>query len=247
MSDKLVALVTGASRGIGRAIAERLAHDGYSVVGTATSETGAANIQEALTAISSDCSGMVLNVTDAESIAHVIDAINTKYGTTPNVLVNNAGITRDNIVMRMKDHEWDDIISTNLTSIFRLTKACLRGMTKKRFGRIVTIGSVIGSIGNVGQANYAAAKAGLIGYSKSLAKEVGSRGITVNVVAPGFIGTDMTEALPEEQRDALLKQIPLGTMGKPEDIAAAVAFLTSEQGGYITGETLHVNGGMYTA
>ena len=242
MTDK-VALVTGASRGIGRAIALQLARDGFIVVGTATSAAGADGISSALAEVGKG-KGLVLDVTDPGQIQTVIEAINQDFG-PPLVLVNNAGITRDNLLMRMKDEEWGAIIDTNLTSVYRLSKACLRGMMKARWGRIVNIGSVVGATGNPGQANYAAAKAGMVGFAKSLAKEVGSRGITVNTVAPGFIDTDMTRELPEAQREALLGAIPLGRLGNAEEIAHAVSFLCSDQAAYITGETLHVNGGMY--
>ena len=242
MSEAKVALVTGASRGIGKAIAETLAAKGMTVIGTATTESGADNISAYLAA--SGGKGMALNVTDAESVTSVLKAINEEFGPV-DVLVNNAGITRDNLLMRMKDEEWDDIINTNLTSIFRLSKAVMRGMMKSRWGRIVSIGSVVGSMGNAGQANYAAAKAAVIGFSKSLGREIANRGITVNVVAPGFIETDMTKALGEEQRDALKSQIPAARLGTPEDIAETVAFLVSDAAGYITGETIHVNGGMH--
>lgn len=241
-----LAIVTGASRGIGKAIAERLASDGFFVVGTATSDSGASGITIYLEEAGLDGVGRVLNVTEPGGIEAFIAAVTEEFG-APAVLVNNAGITRDNLLLRMKDDEWDDIIRTNLTSIFRLSKACLRGMMKARRGRIVNITSVVGVTGNAGQANYAAAKAGIIGFTKSLAKEVGSRGITVNSVAPGFIDTDMTRGLPEEQRQALLGNIPLARLGAPEEIAGAVSFLCSADGGYITGETLHVNGGMYMA
>jgi len=241
MSDKAIALVTGASRGIGKAIAQQLVADGFFVIGTATSEGGADAIS---TYLSDAGKGMMLNVTNAESIISVIKEITDSVG-APTVLVNNAGITRDNLMLRMKDDEWDDIISTNLSSIFKVSKACLRGMMKNRQGRIVSIASVVGVTGNAGQANYSAAKAGIIGFSKSLAKEVGSRGITVNTVAPGFIDTDMTKALAEEQRTALLRGVPLGRLGEAEEIANAVSFLCSDKAAYITGETLHVNGGMF--
>lgn len=237
-----IALVTGASRGIGRAIAEELAAQGATVVGTATSESGAASIGEYLAARGGK--GMMLNVTDAESVKSVIKSIETDVGAI-SILVNNAGITRDNLLMIMKDEQWDDIIQTNLTSVFRLSKAVIRSMMKARKGRIINIASVVGLTGNPGQTNYAAAKAGIMGFSKSLAREIGSRSITVNTVAPGFIDTDMTRALPEEQRDALIKQIPLGRLGQAADIAHAVAFLASPQAAYITGETINVNGGMY--
>ncbi|MBR9856792.1 MAG: 3-oxoacyl-ACP reductase FabG [Oceanisphaera sp.] len=236
-----VVLVTGASRGIGRATAELFASRGATVIGTATSEKGA----EAISAYLGDNgAGLVLNVTDVESMNQLLETIKQRYGDI-DVLVNNAGITRDNLMMRMKDDEWQDILDTNLTSVFRLSKAVLRAMMKKRHGRIVTIGSVVGTMGNAGQANYAAAKAGLIGFSKSLGREVASRGITVNVVAPGFIETDMTRSLNEEQRAAILSQVPTQRLGDPKEIASAVAFLASDEAGYITGETLHVNGGMY--
>lgn len=241
MTDKTIALVTGASRGIGKAIAQQLVADGFYVIGTATTESGADAISDYL---SGSGKGMALNVTDIESIQSVLKDISTTVG-APTVLVNNAGITRDNLMLRMKDDEWDDIISTNLSSIFRISKGCLRGMMKNKKGRIVSIASVVGVTGNAGQANYAAAKAGIIGFSKSLAKEVGSRNITVNTVAPGFIDTDMTKALADEQRAALLQGVPLGRLGDPEEIAHAVSFLCSDKAAYITGETLHVNGGMY--
>ncbi|MBT0721127.1 3-oxoacyl-ACP reductase FabG [Rosenbergiella collisarenosi] len=236
-----IALVTGASRGIGRAIAEKLVAGGATVIGTATSDNGA----EAISAYLGDNGkGLVLNVTDAASIDAVLQQIRTEFGEI-DILVNNAGVTRDNLLMRMKDDEWQDILDTNLTSVFKLSKAVLRAMMKKRMGRIITIGSVVGTMGNAGQANYAAAKAGLIGFSKSLAREVASRGITVNVVAPGFIETDMTRALNEEQRSGILAEVPAARLGEPQEIANAVAFLASDEASYITGETLHVNGGMY--
>ncbi|KGD73683.1 3-ketoacyl-ACP reductase [Tatumella morbirosei] len=236
-----IALVTGASRGIGKAIAEKLAAHGATVIGTATSDRGADDIS---TYLGTSGKGMTLNVTDADSVETVLKNIRAEFGEI-DILVNNAGVTRDNLLMRMKDDEWQDILDTNLTSVFRLSKAVLRAMMKKRSGRIITIGSVVGTMGNAGQANYAAAKAGLIGFSKSLAREVASRGITVNVVAPGFIETDMTRALNEEQRAGILAEVPAGRLGGPGDIANAVAFLSSDEAGYITGETLHVNGGMY--
>ena len=245
-NDK-VALVTGASRGIGRAIAEHLAAKGAIVIGTATSEKGAAAISEYLKASGNTGTGMALNVTEPDSISTVIAAIKEQYGNTPDILINNAGITRDNLLMRMKEDEWSDILQTNLTSVFRLSKAVMRGMMKKRWGRIITIGSVVGAMGNAGQSNYAASKAGLIGFSKSLGREIAVRGITVNVVAPGFIATDMTKALPDEQIEALASQIPAARLGDPNDIAEAVVFLASEGASYITGETLNVNGGMYMA
>ncbi|TCK18307.1 3-oxoacyl-[acyl-carrier-protein] reductase [Thiogranum longum] len=240
-----IALVTGASRGIGQAIARTLGKQGARIVGTATTDKGAAAIQADFDEQGVSGLGLALNVTDAGSINAVMAAIKEKFGSTPTILVNNAGITRDNLLMRMKDEEWDDVINTNLTSVFRLSKAVLRGMMKAKHGRIINIASVVGSTGNPGQANYSAAKAGILGFTKSLAREVGSRAITVNAVAPGFIDTDMTRALPEEQRKMLIGQIPLARLGDVEDIASTVAFLASSQAGYITGETLHVNGGMY--
>jgi 3-oxoacyl-[acyl-carrier protein] reductase len=246
MLENEIALVTGASRGIGSAIADALGKQGATVVGTATSERGAAAISERFAAAGIQGTGMVLDVTDPEGVKAVIKAIGEAYG-APSILVNNAGITRDNLLMRMKDEEWDAVIDANLTALFRLSKACLRAMMKARKGRIINIASVVGSTGNPGQANYAAAKAGMLGFSKSLAREVGSRGITVNSVAPGFITTDMTHELPEAQHAAMLQSIPLGRAGLPEDVANAVVFLASPAAGYITGETLHVNGGMYMA
>lgn len=239
-----IALVTGASRGIGRAIALELAKRGATVVGTATTEAGAQTITESLTAAGCKARGIVLNVADPQSIDAALKNVEAQEGATT-VLVNNAGITRDNLLLRMKDEEWNDILSTNLGSVFRLSKGVLRGMMKARRGRIISIASVVGVMGNAGQTNYAAAKAGIIGFSKSLAREVGSRGITVNVVAPGFIATDMTAKLAPEQQEQLAAQVALGRLGSPEDIAGAVAFLASPQAAYITGETLHVNGGMY--
>jgi 3-oxoacyl-[acyl-carrier protein] reductase len=237
-----IALVTGASRGIGRSIAAELAARGVKVVGTATSEAGAASISEALAPQGGK--GIVLDVRDAAACDAAIDAIQKEFGGL-NILVNNAGITQDMLAMRMKDEDWDAVIDTNLSAVFRLTRGVLRGMIKARGGRIVNITSVVGSAGNAGQANYAAAKAGVAGMTRALAKEVGSRGITVNCVAPGFIDTDMTKSLSPTQIDALTGQIPLGRLGKPEDIAAAVAFLVSPEASYVTGTTLHVNGGMY--
>ena len=242
-----IALVTGASRGIGRAIAQALAERGAAVAGTATTDAGAERITVDLTAGGRQAIGLRLDVNDQASIDETLAKIAETFGGAPSILVNNAGITRDNLLMRMKDAEWDDIIATNLTSVYRLSKACLRAMTKARKGRIINIASVVGAAGNAGQTNYAAAKAGMMGFSKSLAREVGSRGITVNCVAPGFIDTDMTRELGDEQRQALLGTIPLGRLGQPAEIAAAVAFLASREAGYITGETLHVNGGMYMA
>ena len=235
-----IALVTGASRGIGAAIAVQLVAAGAKVVGTATSENGASAISESL---GDGGRGIVLNIGDEASVADALANIQGEEG-APTILVNNAGITRDNLLMRMKDDEWADVINTNLSGVFRLSKACLRGMMKAKRGRIISIGSVIGTMGNAGQANYAAAKAGVIGFSKSLAREIGSRNITVNVIAPGFIDTDMTRVLPEDQRDAMLGQVPLGRLGDSDDIANAVVFLASPGAAYITGETLHVNGGM---
>lgn len=239
-----VVLVTGASRGIGRSIAEALGKTGATVVGTATSEKGADAISAYMQEAEINGKGMMLNVTDTDSIDGVIKSINDEFGAI-SVLVNNAGITRDTLLMRMKDEDWDAIINTNLTSIFRLSKAVLRGMMKARKGRVVSISSVVGASGNPGQTNYAAAKAGIVGFSKSMAREVGARGITVNVVAPGFIDTDMTRELNDEQKSALLTNIPLDRLGQPEEIANAVLFLASDLGAYVTGETIHVNGGMY--
>lgn len=240
-----VALVTGASRGIGRAIAQELARQGAKVVGTATSSAGAAAISEYLEQLQPGSGkGMVLNVTDAAACDAVIDTVRKEFGDL-SILVNNAGITQDQLAMRMKEEEWDNVIATNLTAVGRLSRAVLRGMMKAKHGRIINITSVVGSSGNAGQMNYAAAKAGVAGMSRALAREIGSRNITVNCIAPGFIDTDMTKALSELQTASLLQQIPLGRLGAPEDIAAAVAFLGSPQAGYITGATLHVNGGMY--
>lgn len=235
-----VALVTGASRGIGKSIASHLKSLGAEVIGTATSEHGADKISEYL----GTGSGLVLNVTDSDSISALFEVIKAKHGSV-DILVNNAGITRDNLIMRMKDDEWNDIIETNLSSIFKISKTVLRPMMKKRNGRIINIGSVVGSMGNAGQVNYATAKAGLLGFTKSLAREVASRGITVNTVAPGFIDTDMTQTLTDEQKEGIFSQVPANRLGKPEEIANAVAFLASDEAAYITGETLHVNGGMY--
>lgn len=245
MQDK-VAVVTGASRGIGAAIAQQLGAAGATVIGTATTEGGAQAISERLAEQGVKGEGMVLNVMDPASIDSFVKAVQDEFG-APLILVNNAGITRDNLLMRMSDQEWDDVITTNLNSVFRLSKACLRGMMKARWGRIITISSVVGSMGNAGQANYAATKAGVAGFSRALAREVGSRGITVNTVAPGFIDTDMTRELPEAQREALMQQIPMGRLGQAEEIANVVTFLAGEGAGYITGETIHVNGGMYMA
>jgi 3-oxoacyl-[acyl-carrier protein] reductase len=239
-----VALVTGASRGIGKCIALALGKEGATVVGTATSDKGAQSIGEYLSAEGITGFGLNMNVTDKDSITAGVSQIEEKFS-APSILVNNAGITRDNLLLRMKDEEWEDIINTNLSSVFRVTKACLKQMTKARRGRIISIASVVGASGNAGQTNYAAAKAGLMGFSKSLAREVGARGITVNVVAPGFIDTDMTKALPDSVKTALLGQIPLNRLGQPEEIASTVAFLASPGAAYISGTTIHVNGGMY--
>jgi 3-oxoacyl-[acyl-carrier protein] reductase len=239
-----IALVTGASRGIGAAIADKLAQAGATVIGTATTEQGAEAITERLLAAGYQGKGMVLNVSEQASIDAMMEALTAEFG-NPTILVNNAGITRDNLLMRMKYEEWDEIINTNLSSVFRLCKSVLRGMMKARKGRVINISSVIAVMGNAGQANYAAAKSGIHGFSRSMAREVGSRGITVNSVAPGFIETDMTKELPEDQRKQLVENIPLKHLGQPEDIANAVLFLAGEAGRYITGETLHVNGGMY--
>ncbi len=239
-----VVLVTGASRGIGAAIADTLAAQGAKVIGTATTESGAAAIGERMAAMGGV--GKVLNVTDGAAVEALIDAITAEFGTI-SILVNNAGITRDQLLMRMKDDDWSAILDTNLSSVFRTSKAVMRSMMKARKGRIINIASVIGVTGNAGQSNYAAAKAGIIGFSKSLAKEVGSRGITVNVIAPGFIETDMTQSMPQAQKEIMMGQIALGRFGAPQDIADAVAFLASPAAAYITGQTLHVNGGMYMA
>jgi 3-oxoacyl-[acyl-carrier protein] reductase len=244
MLEGQVALVTGASRGIGEAIAIALAKAGAKVVGTATSEAGAARITQAIADAGGQGAGRVLDVRDAAACAALVEAVGGQFGPV-SILVNNAGITRDNLLMRMKDEEWDDIQSTNLKSAFVLSRAVMRGMMKARAGRIVNISSVVGHTGNPGQANYAAAKAGLAGFSKSLAREIGSRGITVNCVAPGFIETDMTRALAEEQVKKLVENVPLGRLGRVEDVAGAVLYLVSPQASYVTGTTLHVNGGMY--
>ena len=245
MSDKQVALVTGASRGIGASIAQQLAREGFIVIGTATSDDGAAKISQALSAFPG-CRGANLNVTDATAGEALIDAIVKEFGGLQ-VLINNAGITRDQLAMRMKDDDWDAVADTNLRAVFRMSRAVIRPMMKQRYGRIISITSVVGASGNPGQANYAAAKAGVAGMTRALARELGSRGITVNCVAPGFIETDMTAVLPEDQQKALLGQIPLGHLGKPDDIAHAVAYLASARAGYITGQELHVNGGMFMA
>jgi 3-oxoacyl-[acyl-carrier protein] reductase len=244
LNEKLV-LVTGASRGIGQAIALTLGKAGATVIGTATSDEGASNITQIFAENNILGEGMRLNVTDNEQISELLKSITADYGSV-DILVNNAGITRDNILVRMKEDEWDDIINTNLTSVYKMSKAVLRGMIKKRSGRIISITSVVGSMGNAGQSNYAAAKAGIMGFTKSLAREVGVRGITVNAIAPGFIQTDMTDKLPEDQKVALASQIPMARLGTVDEIAQSVLFLASESGSYITAQTLHVNGGMYT-
>jgi 3-oxoacyl-[acyl-carrier protein] reductase len=244
MAEQKIALVTGASRGIGAAIAEALGQAGAVVIGTATSAEGAAKISERLSALGLVGEGMVLNVTDGQSVDELMKTINEKYGAVT-LLVNNAGITKDNLLMRMSDDEWFDVINTNLSAVYRLSKACLRGMMKARWGRIVNIASIVGAMGNAGQTNYAATKAGVMGFTRSLAKEIGSRNITVNAIAPGFIDTDMTRGLSDEQKAQMTSTIALGRLGKPEEIAAVVGFLCSDAAGYITGETLHVNGGMY--
>jgi 3-oxoacyl-[acyl-carrier protein] reductase len=245
LCDQIV-LVTGASRGIGEAIAQALGAEQATVIGTATSAAGADNISAALEKNGIKGTGMVLDVADSDSVTSCVKQVTKEYG-APDILVNNAGITRDTLLMMMKDEQWDDIINTNLSSVFRMSKAVIRPMMKKRYGRIINISSVVGATGNAGQTNYAAAKAGLLGFTKSLAREIGSRKITVNTVAPGFIDTDMTRELAEEQREALTRQIPLGRLGGVEEVAAAVVFLASPAAAYITGETIHVNGGMYMA
>ena len=244
LNEKLV-LVTGASRGIGQAIALTLGKSGATVIGTSTSDEGASNITQIFAENNILGKGMRLNVTDNEQISELLKSITADYGSV-DILVNNAGITRDNILVRMKEDEWDDIINTNLSSVYRMSKAVLRGMIKKRSGRIISITSVVGAMGNAGQSNYAAAKAGIMGFTKSLAREVGVRGITVNAIAPGFIQTDMTDKLPEDQKVALASQIPMARLGTVDEIAQSVLFLASESGSYITAQTLHVNGGMYT-
>jgi 3-oxoacyl-[acyl-carrier protein] reductase len=244
LNEKLV-LVTGASRGIGRAIALTLGDAGATVIGTATSDEGAANISKIFTENNILGKGMMLNVVDNEQISELLKSITAEYGSV-DILVNNAGITRDNILVRMKEDEWDDIINTNLSSVYKMSKAVLRGMIKNRSGRIISITSVVGAMGNAGQSNYAAAKAGIMGFTKSLAREVGVRGITVNAIAPGFIQTDMTDKLPEDQKVALASQIPMARLGTVDEIAQSVLFLAGESGSYITAQTLHVNGGMYT-
>ena len=245
LNGKLV-LVTGASRGIGNAIALTLGAAGASVIGTATSDEGAANISKIFTVNNILGKGMKLNVTDNEQISNVLKAVTEEYGTV-DILINNAGITRDNILLRMKEEEWDEIINTNLSSVYKMSKAVLRGMIKKRSGRIISITSVVGAMGNAGQSNYAASKAGIIGFTKSLAREVGVRGITVNAIAPGFIETDMTDSLPDEQKAVLASQIPMGRLGTVDEIAKAVLFLASDNASYITAQTIHINGGMYAS
>jgi 3-oxoacyl-[acyl-carrier protein] reductase len=239
-----VALVTGASRGIGVAIADLLGKAGATVIGTSTSQGGAEQISARFVEQQIQGKGVKLNVTDGEEVIAVIKAITADFG-APTILVNNAGITKDNLLMRMKEDEWSDVIDTNLNAIYRITKACAKGMTKARWGRIINISSVVGSMGNAGQSNYAATKAGVAGFGRALAKELGSRNITVNTVAPGFIDTDMTKELPEANREAMLSGIPLARLGQPEEIASVVAFLAGDGGAYISGETIHVNGGMY--
>jgi 3-oxoacyl-[acyl-carrier protein] reductase len=245
MLDGKIVLVTGASRGIGKAIALTLGNAGATVIGTATTEAGANNVSQMLDIEKISGKGIVLDVTDNDQISKLDETIKKDFGSV-DILVNNAGITRDNILLRMKEDEWEDIINTNLSSIYKMSKSVLRGMIKKRSGRVISITSVVGVMGNAGQSNYAAAKAGIIGFTKSLAREVGLRGITVNAIAPGFIETDMTNSLPDDQKEALASQIPMGRLGTADEIAQAVLFLASEGGSYITGQTLHINGGMYT-
>lgn len=244
--EEKIILVTGASRGIGAAIADSFGADGGTVIGTATSEGGAAKITERFAEKGIKGVGMVLNVTDADSVASLLKAVADQYG-APQILVNNAGITKDNLLMRMSDDEWFDVVNTNLSAVYRLSKGCLRGMMKARWGRIINISSVVGAMGNPGQSNYAATKAGVAGFARALAKEVGSRNITVNTVSPGFIETDMTDVLTEDQKSLMLSAVPLARLGQPEEIAATVKFLASESAGYISGENIHVNGGMYMA
>ena len=245
--DKQIALISGATRGIGRAITVELGLQGIVVIGTATSQSGVDTIYNYMNENNIKGCGRIMNVTDQASIDATLDLVNEEFGTPPTILINNAGITRDNLLMRMKEEDWNGVIDTNLTSVYRLAKSCLRAMLKMKNGRIVNIASVIAYTGNPGQTNYAAAKAGMVGFSKALAREVASRGITVNTIAPGYIATDMTDVLTDEQRELLIKQIPLNRLGRPEDVAAAVSFLISPAAAYITGETIHVNGGMYMA
>jgi 3-oxoacyl-[acyl-carrier protein] reductase len=245
MLDGKIVLVTGATRGIGKAIALTLGTAGATIIGTATTESGADNVSKVFADSKISGKGMKLDVTDNEQVSNLVKYIGEDFGSV-DVLVNNAGITRDNILLRMKEDEWEDIINTNLSSIYKMSKSVLRGMIKKRSGRIISITSVVGVMGNAGQSNYAAAKAGIIGFTKSLAREVGVRGITVNAIAPGFIETDMTDSLPDDQKEALASQIPMGRLGTPNEVAQAVLFLAGESGSYITGQTIHVNGGMYT-
>jgi len=245
MLDGKVVLVTGASRGIGQAIALTLGGSGATVIGTATSEVGVDKISKTFSNNNISGKGMTLNVTDNNQISALVKTISEDYGSV-DILINNAGITRDNLLMRMKEEEWDEIMNTNLASVYKMSKAVLRGMIKKKAGRIISITSVVGAMGNAGQTNYAAAKAGIMGFTKSLAREVGTRGVTVNTVAPGFIQTDMTDALPEDQKDELSAQIPMGRLGTVNEVAQAVLFLAGDSGAYITAQTLHVNGGMYT-
>ena len=245
MLDGKIVLVTGATRGIGKAIALTLGKAGATVIGTATSEAGANNVSQMLDDEKISGKGIVLDVTDNDQISKLDETIKKDFGSV-DILVNNAGITRDNILLRMKEDEWEDIINTNLSSIYKMSKSVLRGMIKKRSGRIISITSVVGAMGNAGQTNYAAAKAGIIGFTKSLAREVGVRGVTVNAIAPGFIETDMTDSLPQDQKEALASQIPMGRLGTVDEVAQTVLFLAGDGGSYITGQTLHVNGGMYT-
>lgn len=247
MSDKKIVLVTGANRGIGLAIAQAFYKPEYIVVGTAIAQEGADQITERMKTDNQAGMGIVMNITKPETITAGLESIKAAYNGSPLILVNNAGITQDNLLLRMKEDEWDNVVATNLSGVFRLTKACLRGMLKAEWGRVISIGSVVGTMGNAGQCNYAAAKAGLIGFSKSLAREVGSRNITANVVAPGFVRTDMTAKLPQDLVEGMLKQVPISRFAEPAEIASAVAFLASDMAGYITGETLHVNGGMNMA
>jgi len=245
MLDGKIVLVTGATRGIGKAISLTLGNSGATVIGTATTESGADNISKVFADSKISGKGMKLDVTDNEQVSNLVKDIGEDFGSV-DILVNNAGITRDNILLRMKEDEWEDIINTNLSSIYKMSKSVLRGMIKKRSGRIISITSVVGAMGNAGQSNYGAAKAGIIGFTKSLAREVGVRGVTVNAIAPGFIETDMTDSLPDNQREALAGQIPLGRLGTADEVAEAVLFLAGESGSYITAQTIHVNGGMYT-